>query len=101
MFALIGAKLAALLGERGMSQKELAEAACLTPMSVSRYDNGEREPRSLTIAALADALGVKPSNIIETNDEQELNTAIRLVSRNMGKLAEAQRAELIAALAKR
>lgn len=84
-----------------MSQKELAEAAYLMPMSVSRYDNGEREPRSLTIAALADALGVKPSNIIETNDEQELNTAIRLVSRNMGKLAEAQRAELIAALAKR
>lgn len=101
MSALIGAKLAALLGERGMSQKELAEAACLTPMSVSRYDNSEREPRSLTIAALADALGVKPSNIIETNDEQELNTAIRLVSRNMGKLAEAQRAELIAALTKR
>lgn len=101
MAALIGAKLATLLGERSMSQRELAEAAGLTPASVSRYVNGEREPRALTIAALADALGVKPSDIIGTTDEQELDTAIRLISRNAGRLTEAQRAELIAALAKR
>lgn len=53
-----------------MSQKELAEAACLTPASVSRYVNGEREPRALTVVALADVLGVKPSDIIGTSDEQ-------------------------------
>ena len=40
MTELIGANLAALLKERGMSQKELAEAAGLTPASVSRYVNG-------------------------------------------------------------
>lgn len=101
MAALIGAKLSALLGERGMSQRELAEAAGLTPASVSRYVNGEREPRSPTIAALADALGVRPSDIIGTPDEQELNTAIHLVARNADGLTEAQRAVLIAALAKR
>lgn len=83
-----------------MSQKELAEAACLTPASVSRYVNGEREPRALTVAALAEVLGVKPSDIIGTTDEQEMNTAIRLLVRNAGKLTEAQRAELIAALTK-
>lgn len=33
MTELIGASLAALLKERGMSQKELAEAAGLTPAS--------------------------------------------------------------------
>lgn len=43
MATLTGIKLTALLKERGMSQKELAEAACLTPASVSRYVNGERE----------------------------------------------------------
>lgn len=57
MATLTGNKLAALLRERGMSQKELAEAVCLTPTSVSRYVNGEREPRVLTVAALADFLG--------------------------------------------
>lgn len=84
-----------------MSQKELTEAACLTLASVSRYVNGEREPRVLTVAALADVLGVKPSDIIGTTDEQEMNTAIRLLVRNAGKLTEAQRAELIDALTKR
>ena len=83
-----------------MSQKELAKAAGLTPAAVSRYVNGELEPRALTVAALAEILGVKPSDIIGTTDEQEMNTAIRLLVRNAGKLTEAQRAELIAALSK-
>lgn len=100
MATLTGIKLAALLRERGISQKELAEAASLTPASVSRYVNGEREPRALTVAALAEILGVKPSDIIGTTDEQEMNTAIRLLVRNAGKLTEAQRAELIGALTK-
>ncbi|MCB6470567.1 helix-turn-helix domain-containing protein [Coprococcus comes] len=100
MATLTGNKLAALLKERGMSQKELAEAVCLTPASVSRYVNGEREPRVLTVAALADVLGVKPSDIIGTSDEQEMDTAVSFIVRNIDKLTEAQRAELIAALSK-
>ena len=83
-----------------MSQKELAEAVCLTPASVSRYVNGEREPRVLTVAALADVLGVKASDIIGTSDEQEMDTAVSFIVRNIDKLTEAQRAELIAALSK-
>lgn len=101
MTTLTGIKLAALLKERGMSQKELAEAASLTPASVSRYVNGEREPRALTVAALAEILGVKPSDIIGTTDEQEMDTAVRFIVCNIDKLTEAQRAELIAALTKR
>ncbi len=97
----IGARLAALLRERGMSQKELAEATNLTPAAVSRYVNGERVPRAITIAALAKALGVKPAAITGTADEQKTDEAIRLIARNASNLTEAQRAELIAALAKR
>lgn len=100
MATLTGNKLGGLLKERGMSQKELAEAACLTPASVSRYVNGEREPRSLTVVALADVLGVKPSDIMGTSDEQEMDAAVRFIVRNIDKLTEAQRAELIAALSK-
>ncbi len=101
MSAPVGARLSALLKERGMSQKELAEATNLTPAAVSRYVNGERVPRAITIAALAKALGVKPTDITGTADEQETDEAIRLIARNANKLTEAQRAELIAALAKR
>lgn len=81
-----------------MSQKELAKAAGLTPAAVSRYVNGEREPRALTVAALAEVLRVKPSDIMGTSDEQEVDTAVSFIVRNIDKLTEAQRAELIAAL---
>lgn len=101
MAAPIGARLAALLRKRDMSQKELAEATNLTPAAVSRYVNGERVPRAITIAALAKALGVKPADITGTADERETDEAIRLIARNARNLTETQRAELIAALAKR
>ena len=101
MTAPIGARLSALLRGRGMTQKELAEATNLTPAAISRYINGERVPRAITIAALAKALEVKPADITGTSDEQETDEAIRLIARNASKLTEAQRAELIAALAKR
>ena len=68
--------------------------------TTSRYVNGEREPRALTVATLADVLGVKPSDIIGTSDEQEMDTAVSFIVRNIDKLTEAQRAELIAALSK-
>lgn len=84
-----------------MSQKELAEAAGLTPASVSRYVNGERRPRPATIAAMSRALGVEPSDIIGTSCDQELDDGVHHVARNADSLTEAQRAELIAALAKR
>lgn len=58
-----------------MSQKELAEAAGLTPASVSRYVNGEREPWPATIAALSLALGVEPSDILGTSCDRELDEA--------------------------
>ena len=101
MAAPIGARLTALLRERGMSQKELAEATNLTPAAVSRYVNDERAPRAITIAALSKALEVKPTDITGTTDEQETNEAVRLIARNASNLTEAQRAELITALAKR
>ncbi len=84
-----------------MSQKDLAEATNLTPAAVSRYVNGERVPRAITVASLAKALEVKPADITGTADEQETDDAVRLIARNASSLTEAQRAELIAALAKR
>lgn len=95
MTELIGANLAALLKERGMSQKELAEAAGLTPASVSRYVNGEREPWPATIAALSLALGVEPS------DCGRFPGPSRGPSQRGAELGRRAAAELIAALAKR
>ncbi len=101
MTSPIGARLAALLKEHEMSQKQLAQATGLTPAAVSRYVSGAREPRAITIAAMAKALGVEVTDITGTPTEQETDDAIRLIARNAHALTEAQRAELIAALARR
>lgn len=68
---------------------------------MSGYVNGERLPWPATIAAMSRALGVALSDIIGTSCNQELDDAVRLVARNADSLTEAQRAELIAAPAKR
>lgn len=101
MSSIIGRRLAALLAEKGMSQKQLAEATSLTPAAVSRYVSGAREPRAITIAAMAKALGVTPVDITGDEEARQMSDAIRLIARNASGLSEEQRAELIAALAKR
>ena len=89
------------MAEKEMSQKELAAKTGLTPAAISRYVSGAREPRPITIAAIAKALGVLPEAITGTSNQKETEDAIRLIARNAHSLTEEQRAELIAALAKR
>ena len=43
MSELLTGRLASLLREKGMSQKELAEKTGITPATISRYVNNERE----------------------------------------------------------
>lgn len=50
--------------ERGLSQKELAARAGVTPEAVSRYESGQRVPRGRYLAALAMALGVEPAALL-------------------------------------
>lgn len=39
---------------KGLSQKELAEIVNVSPASISNYENEEREPKFVTLCALAD-----------------------------------------------
>lgn len=100
MSSITGRRLAALLSERGMSQKQLAKATNLTPAAVSRYVSGAREPRAVTVAAMAKALGVEPSDITGDEATRETDEAIKLIARNAHSLTDEQKAELIAALVK-
>ena len=64
MSSLTGRRIAALLDKQGMNQRQLAEATNLTPAAISRYISGAREPRAITVAAIAKALRVEPADII-------------------------------------
>lgn len=52
------AKLKALLEEKHITQRELAEKAGVTEQAMSRYVNGTRTPKVTTYAAMTQALGI-------------------------------------------
>ena len=49
--------------ERLLTQEELAELAGITPLTISRWENGKRKPRFKSIRKIAKALKVDPKEI--------------------------------------
>ena len=66
--------------ERGMTQKELAEATGITEAAISRYAGGSRLPKIAQVARIADALHVSLDQLLtreeymtkDTNDPTRL-----------------------------
>lgn len=54
-----------LLEAKGMSQRELADKAGITEVSLSRYINGNRVPKAPVAMCIARALGVDIEEIVE------------------------------------
>ena len=66
------ARLAALLAERGISQRELAMATQLTPQSVSNYVRGSRSlPGAEELYILARYFNVSMESLLGPDDNQE------------------------------
>lgn len=49
---------------RGMTQRDLADKSGTTHAAVSQIEAGKRQPRPAMIVKLADALGVKPEELM-------------------------------------
>ena len=62
----IGKKIKELRESKEMSQSKLAEAVGLSVHTVSKYEQGQREPNLATINKIADALGVEVHEIVST-----------------------------------
>jgi len=62
----LGVRLRGLRKERGLSQRELAELAGLSPNAISLIERDEISPSVATLQRLAGALGVKMSYFFET-----------------------------------
>lgn len=61
----VGTRLRSLRKERGLSQRELAESASLSPNAISLIERDEISPSVATLQRLAGALGVKMSYFFE------------------------------------
>jgi transcriptional regulator with XRE-family HTH domain len=57
-------KLKAVRESKLMTQQELAEAAGVSPTTVSHLETGKASAQFRTIRKLADALGVKPEELL-------------------------------------
>jgi transcriptional regulator with XRE-family HTH domain len=65
-----GQRVRTLRTERGLSQEALADAARLHRTHISLIERGERAVRLETVAALAVALGVQPSELMPRLDRR-------------------------------
>jgi transcriptional regulator with XRE-family HTH domain len=61
----VGEKLKRLRTLNALTQTELAQRAGLTTAAVARIERDEAEPRPSTLRKLAEALDVRPRDLIE------------------------------------
>ena len=61
---MMGARIAALRREAGMSQAELAKVLQVSPSAVGMYEQGRREPSAQMLLTLAKVFGVSVDYIL-------------------------------------
>ncbi|MBL0386063.1 helix-turn-helix domain-containing protein [Tumebacillus sp. ITR2] len=74
----VGEKVRSYREARGWSQKELAEKAELSPSTISKVEGDVFTPTPDTIQRIADALGVKLSELIDIGASAELEAVVQI-----------------------
>ena len=92
-------RIAALLEEKKMTQKDLALAAQITESAVSHYLNGDRIPRGINLIKIAKALETTTDYLLEQesdfNQENDLKIAKTLIARNAPNMTKSEKMELL------
>lgn len=98
----LGNKIAQLLKENNMSQRELAARIDSTEMTVSRYVRDERQPKADVLSNIATALNTTTDDLlgrdVSSDDTVEYLKLHRLIARNASKMTLEKKQELIKAL---
>lgn len=96
----MGKRIQSLLDDRNISRKEFAAMTGLTEAAISRYCAGMREPKSITLANIANALNVSVDELLGTpcEDPAILDDAMRLVARSTKNITTEDKRMLINAL---
>lgn len=95
-------RIAELLSEKAMTQKDLATATGITEAAISHYVNETRVPRGVNLAKIARALGTSTDYLLyheqEMDAENEIFMIKTLVARNSEKMTKEQKVELVSIL---
>ena len=67
----LGEKIRCIMDELALSQKQLAELANVTEVSMSRYISGERDPSIETLANIATALHTTTDFLLGKESDKE------------------------------
>jgi len=57
-------RLMRLRNEKTWSREELGKRAGISPATVTKLENGERRPKPATLAAICEALGCQPGDLL-------------------------------------
>lgn len=104
MNGTLGGRIAELLTQLNITQRELAEKVDVTEVSMSRYIKGDRVPKGPVIANIATALHTTTDYLLNGNSsesgdfESEYYMIHRLIAKNVSKMTSKQKRELINAL---
>lgn len=70
--AVVGGNVKALRLKRGLSQEQLAFAAEIDLTYLGGIERGKRNPSLLVISRIADALAIRPAELLAINVDNEL-----------------------------
>ena len=96
-----GERLALLIKEKGLSQRELAQKAGVTEAAMSLYVKGTRIPRASVLARVAEALNTTSDYLMNgtaSNNREELDLAKKLLARNVAEMTHAEKMQIISIL---
>ena len=95
-------RLANLLSESGMSQRELAKEINIDEAALSKYVSGVRKPRMDILVNIARALSVSVEYLATGNNRNEdFNAVKNLVCRNISTMSAVQKLELVEIILKK
>ena len=99
MSKAFGERLLSLLQKQGLTQKQLADRLNTTEATLSRYVNGDREPKADMLANIATALNTTSDYLlgIEKKD-YDFPKLERLLARNSSQMSDKEKRALISAL---
>ena len=91
-------KLSALIKQRGLSQKLLAEQAGVTEAAISHYLKGDRFPRASVLTRIATVLGTTSDYFMDnaaSEKDEDLYRAKRLIARNVNQMSKEEKLEIV------